>query len=498
MTMIYRDTRFRLRWASALCALVVSAVPLFAATHEVSVASPLVIPISDVLGGTDVANNAKHNSGGGYASVYDAIEQFSYPATHGNQLGRTAMVNDHTYWDSSPGGLDATHAPHPDPGGGSVLWWPVPGEWNSYAFTCDGSGSFTVLYRFSASWGPAQAAMIHLTIDGAASGSFPMKPDDPSLWADAKYQVAGWWGHTMVSGTCPTAWLLGPGQHLLTITIDKFPDHPDNHGGAWFHYLKVLAAPKGMPRIEPKHLAASIAAAKKAADCEQHGRLGQALTAYEQAAAIATPGSEQQEQCAAKATGLRAIGEQRLAAAQQLSPAAALPVLKQLADDFAGSAIGTDAAHAASAAPQVFKPAGTGDANMPIMGLEQATTGLKALVLSSIDAHGIAAQLSVFGKPQEVLVTGGSENALSVRFPGSPAVIDLPWEMISPSGLVSLAQPCIKGRGTIALLIGDYCIAVRLTSSADDLLRLAARLDPQLSGAVAQRLSSLPSSGAKP
>ncbi len=364
---MFHAIRLRQRWGALVLMLVVSSAPLHASSHELGAAASLVIPIAEVLGGTDVANNAKHNANGGYASLYDAIEQFSYPATHGNQLGRTAMVNDHTYWDSSPGGLDATHAPHPDPGGGSVLWWPVPGEWNSYAFTCEGSGTFAVLYRFSSSWGPAQSAMIHFTIDGASSGAFPMKPDDPTLWSDTKYQVGGWWGHTMVSGTCPTAWLLGPGQHILTITIDKFPDHPENHGGAWLHYLKVFAAPKGMPRLEPKHLAASIAAAKKALDCEKHKRLGQALTAYEQAASIAQTGTEQQLQCAANAKRIRDLGEQRLAAARLLDPGEALPALRQVADDFAGSAIGTDASQVAS---HLATPAAAGDRIMPSKGLE--------------------------------------------------------------------------------------------------------------------------------
>ena len=219
------------------------------AVHEVGPITPVVIPIGEVIGGTGTGNNAKNNPNGGYFSVYDNIGEFAYPATHGNQFGDTAMVNDHTYWDSSPGGLDATHAPHPDPGGGNALWWPIPGEWASYEFNVTAAGTFTVLYRFSASWGPSQLAGMHMTVDGISSGQIQMKPDNAELWNNTYYQVGGWWGHTMVSGTCPTGWTLAPGRHVLKVFIDSFPNNPNDHGNIWIHYFKIMAG--GTPTTPP-------------------------------------------------------------------------------------------------------------------------------------------------------------------------------------------------------------------------------------------------------
>jgi Chitobiase/beta-hexosaminidase C-terminal domain len=224
-----------------------------AATHEVGPTTPVVIPISEVIGGTGTGNNAKNNPNGGYNSVYDNIGQFAYPATHGNQLGDTAMVNDHTYWDSSPGGLDYTHAPHPDAGGGGALWWPIPGEWASYEFNVTATGTFTVLYRFSASWGPSQNAVMHMTVDGVSSGPIAMKPDNPELWTNTYYQVGGWWGHTMVSGTCPAGWTLNPGRHVLKVFIDSFPNNPNDHGNIWIHYFKIMTG--GTPVTPPQTVA---------------------------------------------------------------------------------------------------------------------------------------------------------------------------------------------------------------------------------------------------
>lgn len=245
--------RFKTALAIAVvwCAGMMSTIS--AATHEVGPTTPVVIPISEVIGGTGTGNNAKNNPSGGYRSVYDNIGQFAYPASHGNQLGDTAMVNDHTYWDSSPGGLDATHAPHPDAGGGSALWWPVPGEWASYEFNVTAAGTFTVLYRFSASWGPSQNAVMHMTVDGVSSGPIPMKPDNPELWTNTYYQVGGWWGHTMVSGTCPAGWTLAPGRHVLKVFIDSFPNNPNDHGNVWIHYFKIMAG--GTPVTPPDTVA---------------------------------------------------------------------------------------------------------------------------------------------------------------------------------------------------------------------------------------------------
>ena len=227
---------------------------------ELGPTSPLVIPITQVIGGTGVANNAKTNPNGGYFSIHDSIEEFKYPNTHGNQLGKTAMVNDHTYWDSSPGGLDATHAPHADPGGGKALWWPVPTEWAAYEVNVAVLDTYTVLTRFSTSWGPGKPVIIHMEIDGVSSGPITLKPDDPELWKDRKYLVAGWWGHTMVSSTSPMGWPLAPGRHVLKVFIDSFPDHPKDHGNLWIHYFKIVkgGTPIAMPapksevkKIEP-------------------------------------------------------------------------------------------------------------------------------------------------------------------------------------------------------------------------------------------------------
>ncbi len=232
-------------FVALLCLGVVGSA--MAATHDVGPTTPLVLPIAEVIGGTDAGNNFKNNPNGGYLSTLNNISEFTYPASHGNQFGNTAMVNDHTYWDSSPGGLDYTHAPHPDAGGGAALWWPTLTEWLSYDINVTADGSYTVLYRFSSAWGPSGDVNIHMTIDGVSSGSVTIKPDDASIWADpGQYQVAGWWGHTMVSGTVPSGWALTAGHHVLKIFIDSWPGSapgpstPD-HGTIWFHYFKVMA-----------------------------------------------------------------------------------------------------------------------------------------------------------------------------------------------------------------------------------------------------------------
>jgi hypothetical protein len=236
-------------WGRTLTAVLVIVTAAAAHAGEIGSAAPLVIPIGSVIGGTGVANNAKSNPNGGYFSVFGSIDEFKYPNTHGNQLGKTAMVNDHTYWDSSPGGLDSTHAPHPDAGGGKALWWPVPTEWATYEVNVSVQDTYTVLTRFSSSWGPGKPVVIHMEMDGVSSGPLALKPDDPELWKDKKYQVGGWWGHTMVSCTSPTGWSLKPGRHVLKICIDSFPDKPQDHGNLWIHYFKVMKG--GIPVPQP-------------------------------------------------------------------------------------------------------------------------------------------------------------------------------------------------------------------------------------------------------
>ncbi len=215
-----------------------------AAKHQVSPDAPLVIPMGEIIGGTDVSNNAKNHPAGGYLSNLDDLGQFKYPATHGNQWGNTALVNDHVYWDTD--GLQYTHAPAPDPGGGSALLWPMPGEWVSYAIEVKAPADYDVVTRFSSSWGPAAPVVVHFTIDDVSSGPVTLKPDDPQLWSDTHYQVGGWWGHTMISGTTPKHWTLAAGCHVVKLFIDTFPPHdsgdPISHGDVWVHYLKVAKA----------------------------------------------------------------------------------------------------------------------------------------------------------------------------------------------------------------------------------------------------------------
>ncbi len=215
-----------------------------AATHQVGPDSPRVIPIGEVIGGTDISNNAKNHPGGGYLSNLDDLGQFEYPATHGNQWGNTALVNDHVYWDTD--GLQYTHAPAPDPGGGSALLWPQPGEWVSYAVDVKTPGDYDVLTRFSSGWGPDKAVVVHFTIDDVSSGPVTLKPDESKLWSDKYYQVGGWWGHTMTSCTTPKAWTLTAGCHVVKLFIDTFPPldsgKPVGHGDVWVHYLKLAKA----------------------------------------------------------------------------------------------------------------------------------------------------------------------------------------------------------------------------------------------------------------
>jgi hypothetical protein len=216
-----------------------------AATHPVGPDAPRVIPMAELIGSTDVSNNAKNHPGGGYFSNLDDLGQFQYPPTHGNQWGNTALVNDHVYWDTD--GLQATHAPPPDPGGGSALWWPQPGEWVSYAIDVKAAADYQVLTRFSSSWGPAAPVIVHFTIDDVSSGPVTLKPDDTKIWSDTYYQVGGWWGHTLVSSTAPKRWTLAAGCHVVKLFIDSYPPHdsgePIGHGDVWVHYLKVAQAP---------------------------------------------------------------------------------------------------------------------------------------------------------------------------------------------------------------------------------------------------------------
>ncbi|MBA3936174.1 MAG: hypothetical protein H0X38_01845 [Planctomycetes bacterium] len=475
--------------------------PLAAAVHEVGPTTPLVLSLADVAGGTDVRNNAKHNPGGGYLSVYDGIKEFAYPSTHGNQLGNTALVNDHVYWDSSPGGLDYTHTPHPDPGCGSTLWWPIPGEWTAYQFTVSSPGTYSVLCRFSSSWGPAKPAMAVLTIDGVASAPVPLTPDDAKLWSDTHYQVGGWWGHTMVSGTFPVAWALGTGAHVLQVRIDSFPDKPTDHGNLWVHYFKITSSKTaGRPPavvlkpVVPRQLAAANAAFKTAEECEQKGRLGQAIAAYEKAAGGAAAGSDLNDRATAKAKSLREAGEQKLADARALAPEAAAPVLARIASDYAGCGVGDAARQASpgqSQAPSQKPTADTGTAGWTPPDKQQALSALRTMIVETAGRIPVEATITLFGKPQAVVVTRCDKQGLDLRLAGSGSEISLQWPQLGNEDLGRLGQACILGRADQAMSVGEWCIACGLDSLAKATLNRAAELDPRLSPAVAERLQAL-------
>ncbi len=475
-----------------------------AASREVGPGMPLVIPITDVIGGTDVKNNAKNNPNGGYFSVFDSISEFKYPATHGNQLGSTAMVNDHTYWDSVPGGLDHTHAPPPDAGGGSALWWPIPGEWASYQFTVTTPGSFCVLTRFSSGAGPGQAAQVNLSVDGTSSGPIPLTPDDPKLWSDTRYQVGGWWGHTMVSSTSPVAWTLGVGTHVLKVQIEQVSGNPKDHGNLWIRYFKVVAvanaakAPKTVLKaLVPKQVAAAANAFKQAVEHEQKGRLGQALVAYEKALTGSPPGSEQLERAKVKATELRTMGQERLAAAKALPAAESSAALTRVATEFSGCDLGADAAKAAkesaqapaAAVPDNNGASGTNAAAWTPPSKAQALATLKTLITATTNKKPVELSMIMFGKPQPVVVSGGDDRALAVKFAGSTAGHDLLWEHISASELARLGRACVDGRAAQALAVGEACIGLGQKPLAEEMLHLAARIDPTLNTTVAERLS---------
>ncbi len=474
---------------------------LHGAVHEVGPTTPLVLSLADVAGGTDVRNNAKHNPGGGYLSVYDGIKEFGYPSTHGNQLGNTALVNDHVYWDSSPGGLDFTHTPPPDAGCGSALWWPIPGEWTAYQFAVTSPGTYSVLCRFSSSWGPAKPATAVLTIDGVASAPVPLTPDDPKLWSDTHYQVGGWWGHTMVSGTFPVAWSLGTGAHVLQVRIDSFPDKPTDHGNLWIHYFKITSSKTAgrapavvLKPVVPRQLAAANAAFKTAEECEQKGRLGQAIAAYEKAAGGAVAGSDLNERATTRAKALREAGEQKLAAARALAPEAAAPVLARIASDYAGSDVGDSARPSSPAqtqAPPQKAPADTGTTGWTAPDKQQALSALRTMILDTAGRMPITATIALFGKPQAVVVTKCDKQGLDLRLTGSSSEITLQWQQLGNEDLGRLGQACILGRSDQALAVGEWCIACGLETLAKATLNRAAELDSRLAPAVAERLQAL-------
>ena len=105
-----------------LMAMLCPGAPLAAAIHEVGPNTPAIIPVAEVIGGTDARNNARTNPNGGYFSLLDGAhpQKWDGGKGHSNQLGKTEFPNDHSYWDSQPGGCDFTHVPPPAAGGGGV------------------------------------------------------------------------------------------------------------------------------------------------------------------------------------------------------------------------------------------------------------------------------------------------------------------------------------------------------------------------------------------
>ena len=87
---------------------------------------------------------------------------------------------------------------------------------------------------------------------------------------------------------------------------------------------------------------------------------------------------------------------------------------------------------------------------------------------------------------------GGNDRGLTVKMAGSSAGLDLPWERLSLNDLAILGRACITGDATRALTVGENCIAFDLMPMADEVLHLAARLNPKLSSEVAQRLAAIP------
>ena len=146
-----------------------------------------IIPIASIIGGTDISNNAKTNQNGGYYSFLNSINEYNYPSGHNNVLGNSALSNDHVYWDTE--GLQYTHVPPPDDGGGNALWWHCVNEGVSYEFSISAAGAYRIPIRFAMGWGPDIPVYMHITIDGISSGSFILKPDDPIFWLDTYYQT---------------------------------------------------------------------------------------------------------------------------------------------------------------------------------------------------------------------------------------------------------------------------------------------------------------------
>ena len=60
---------------------------------------------------------------------------------------------------------------------------------------------------------------------------------------------------------------------------------------------------------------------------------------------------------------------------------------------------------------------------------------MKALVVTAVSAKPQEVPMTVFGKAQSVVVSGGNERGLTVKMAGSSAGLELPWERLSLSDL---------------------------------------------------------------
>jgi len=124
----------------------------------------------------------------------------------------------------------------------------------------------------------------------------------------------------------------------------------------------------------------------------------------------------------------------------------------------------------------------------------QAVATLKTLISATSAKKSVELSMMMFGKPQPVIVNGADDRPLAIKFEGSTAGIDLLcenilWENITFSELASLGRAGVNGRAAQALTVGEACIGLGQKPIAEEMLHLAARLDPTFISAVAERLS---------
>ena len=196
-------------------------------------------------------------------------------------------------------------------------------------------------------------------------------------------------------------------------------------------------------------------------------------------------------------TALRTLGEERLAAAKALPAGESSAALARVATEFSGCDLGINAIKAAKATAETSAPA-VADNNGATGAITttwappakaQAMSTLKALITATTTKKPVELTMMLFGKSQPVVVSGGDDRALAVKFAGSTAGLDLLWEYIAASELASLGRACVDGHAAQALAVGEACIGLGQKPIAEEMLHLAARIDPALNAVVAERLS---------